>query len=52
MFAGLERVLVATEPPGQSKTRIYVVGSVANKFNNPVQFRVGFDLGPIQNKWR
>lgn len=54
MFAGLERVFEwPLNPLAKVKLGIYVVGSVANKFNNPVQFKVGITTWDrFKNKWR
>lgn len=41
-FAGVERVFKAPiNIPAKFKLGVYVVGSAANRFNNPVQFKVG-----------
>ena len=42
MFAGIERVFkVPFNIPAKFKLGVYVVGSVANQFSNPVQLKVG-----------
>jgi hypothetical protein len=52
-FAGLERVFKWPFTPGSKfKVGIYIVGSAANKFNNPVQFKFGITAWDKQrNKW-
>ncbi len=43
VFAGVERVFKAPfNIPTKFKMGVYVVGSVANQFRNPVQFKIGF----------
>ena len=53
-FAGLERVFKwPFNPLARVKLGIYVVGSVANKFNNPVQFKIGLTTWDrFKNYWR
>jgi hypothetical protein len=53
-FAGLERVLKwPFNPLARVKLGVYVVGSVANKFNNPVQVKIGLTTWDrFKNKWR
>ena len=54
MFAGIERVFEwPLNPLAKVKLGIYIVGSVANKFNNPIQFKVGITTWDrFKNKWR
>jgi hypothetical protein len=41
-FAGIERVFKwPFNPLSKFKIGVYVVGSAANRFNNPVQFKIG-----------
>ncbi len=50
LFAGVERVFKwPFNPLTKFKLGFYVVGSAANQFRNPVQFKVGFTTW---NKWR
>lgn len=53
-FAGLERVFKwPFNPLARVKIGIYVVGSAANKFNNPVQLKLGLTTWDrFRNKWR
>ncbi|MBS1759067.1 MAG: carboxypeptidase-like regulatory domain-containing protein [Bacteroidetes bacterium] len=53
-FAGLERVFKwPFNPLARIKLGAYVVGSVANKFNNPVQFKIGLTTWDrFRNNWR
>lgn len=53
-FAGLERVFKwPFNPLARVKLGMYVVGSAANKFNNPVQFKIGLTTWDrFKNKWR
>lgn len=53
-FTGIERVFKwPFNPLARVKLGVYVVGSVANKFNNPVQFKIGLTTWDrFQNKWR
>jgi hypothetical protein len=52
-FAGVERVFKwPFNPLSKFKLGVYVVGSVANQFNNPVQFKLGLTTWDKQrNKW-
>jgi hypothetical protein len=52
-FAGIERVFKwPFDPLSKFKLGIYVVGSAANKFNNPIQFKIGITTWDKQkNKW-
>lgn len=52
-FAGIERVFKwPFNPLTRFKLGVYVVGSVANQFNNPVQFKVGVtSWDNRKNKW-
>ncbi len=52
-FAGIERVFKwPFDPLSKFKLGIYIVGSAANKFNNPVQFKIGLTTWDKQrNKW-
>jgi hypothetical protein len=53
-FAGIERVFKwPFNPLSKFKLGVYVVGSAANKFNNPVQFKIGITSWDRRtNKWR
>ena len=53
-FTGLERVFKwPFNPLARVKLGIYVVGSIANKFNNPVQFKIGLTTWDrFRNAWR
>jgi hypothetical protein len=53
-FTGLERVFKwPFNPLARVKLGIYVVSSVANKFNNPVQFKIGLTTWDrFRNQWR
>lgn len=53
-FTGVERVFKwPFNPLARVKLGIYVVGSVANKFNNPVQFKIGLTTWDrFRNRWR
>jgi len=53
-FAGIERVFKwPFNPLSKFKLGVYVVGSAANRFNNPVQFKVGITSWDRKtNKWR
>jgi hypothetical protein len=53
-FAGLERVFKwPFNPLTKVKLGVYVVTSVANKFNNPVQFKIGLTTWDrFRNRWR
>ncbi|HEY9362928.1 MAG TPA: DUF5686 family protein, partial [Chitinophagaceae bacterium] len=52
-FAGIERVFKwPFNPLTKFKLGIYIVGSAANKFNNPVQFKVGLTTwDKVKNEW-
>ena len=52
-FAGIERVFKwPFNPLSKFKLGVYVVGSAANKFNNPVQFKIGITSWDKRNgKW-
>lgn len=54
VFAGLERIFKwPFNPLAKVKLGVYVVGSGANKYNNPVQFKVGLTTWDrFRNKWR
>ncbi|HEU4470006.1 MAG TPA: DUF5686 and carboxypeptidase regulatory-like domain-containing protein [Flavisolibacter sp.] len=54
LFAGIERVFKwPFNPLTKFKVGVYVVGSVANQFSNPVQFKVGLTTWNWRkNKWR
>ncbi len=53
-FAGIERVFKwPFNPLARVKLGVYVVGSVANKFNNPVQVKIGLTTWDrFRNDWR
>jgi hypothetical protein len=53
-FAGVERIFRwPFNPLAKVKVGVYVVSSFANKFNNPLQFKVGLTTWDIlENKWR
>lgn len=53
-FAGLERVFKwPFNPLARVKLGVYIVGSAANKFNNPVQFKIGLTTWDrFRNAWR
>ena len=52
-FTGVERVFRwPFNPLTRFKLGVYVVGSVANQFRNPVQFKVGItSWDPLRNRW-
>lgn len=52
-FAGIERVIKwPFNPLTKFKLGVYIVGSAANKFNNPIQFKIGISRWDWQrNKW-
>ncbi len=52
-FVGIERVLKwPFNPLTKFKLGVYVVGSAANKFSNPIQFKIGItSWDKIRNKW-
>ncbi len=54
LFAGLERVFkFPLNPLSKFKLGVYVVGSAANQFRNPVQFKVGLTTwNRYTNKWK
>jgi len=54
LFAGIERVFKwPFNPLARVKLGVYVVGSVANKFNNPVQIKIGLTTWDrFKNQWR
>jgi hypothetical protein len=53
-FTGIERVFKwPFNPLARVKLGVYVIGSVANKFNNPVQFKIGLTTWDrFRNTWR
>lgn len=53
-FTGIERVFKwPFNPLARVKLGVYVVGSVANAFNNPVQFKIGLTTWDrFRNNWR
>jgi hypothetical protein len=53
-FTGIERVLKwPFNPLARVKLGVYLVGSVANKFNNPVQIKIGLTTWDrFRNAWR
>ena len=54
LFAGIEKVFNSPlNPLSKLKIGFYVVASVANKFNNPVQFKFGItSWDRFRNRWR
>jgi hypothetical protein len=52
-FAGIERVIKwPFNPLTKFKLGVYIVGSAANKFHNPVQFKIGItSWDKVRNKW-
>ncbi|HWJ30149.1 MAG TPA: DUF5686 family protein, partial [Flavisolibacter sp.] len=52
-FAGIERVFKwPFNPLSKFKIGIYVVGSAANQFHNPIHFKVGLTTwDKVRNKW-
>lgn len=52
-FAGLERVFKwPFNPIYKFKVGFYIIGSGANQFRNPVQFKIGFtSWDRVRNKW-
>ena len=54
VFAGIERVFKwPFNPLARVKLGIYIIGSAANKFNNPVQFKIGLTTWDrFRNAWR
>jgi hypothetical protein len=53
LFTGVERVFKwPFNPMAKFKLGVYAVGSVANKFSNPVQIKVGITTWDLQrNRW-
>jgi hypothetical protein len=53
MFAGIERIFKwPLNPTYKFKLGVYIIGSAANKYNNPVQFKIGFaSWDKRRNKW-
>ena len=53
VFAGVERVMkLPFNQLSKFKLGIYIVGSVANKFNSPIQFKIGIKKWDWRrNKW-
>lgn len=53
-FTGIERIFKwPFNPLARVKLGVYVVGSLANKFNNPVQFKIGLTTWDrFRNRWR
>jgi len=53
-FTGIEKILKwPFNPLARIKVGAYVVTSVANKFNNPVQFKIGLTTWDrFRNRWR
>jgi len=40
------------DPTYKFKVGIYIIGSAANKYNNPIQFKIGFaSWDKRRNKW-
>lgn len=54
VFGGIERVFKwPFNPLAKIKLGFYVVGSAANKFNNPIQFKIGLTTWDrFKNNWR
>ena len=54
LFTGIEKVFkIPFYPLYKFKLGAYVIGSAANQFRNPVQFKVGFTVWDrSSNKWR
>ncbi len=54
VFAGIEKVFNSPiNPLSKLKIGVYIVASVANKFNNPVQFKIGItSWDRFKNRWR
>jgi hypothetical protein len=52
-FAGIERVIKwPFNPLTKFKLGVYIVGSAANQFKNPVQFKIGItSWDKVKNKW-
>ena len=53
LFGGVERVFKwPFDPTYKFKVGIYIIGSAANKYNNPIQFKIGFaSWDKRRNKW-
>jgi hypothetical protein len=53
LFAGIEKVFkLPFNPLYKLKIGVYIVGSAANQFRNPVQFKIGFmSWDRKRNKW-
>ena len=53
LFAGVERVFKwPFDPTYKFKVGVYIIGSAANKYNNPIQFKIGFaSWDKRRNKW-
>ena len=53
IFAGIERVFKwPFNPLTKFKLGVYVVGSAANQFKNPIQFKIGItSWDKVHNKW-
>jgi len=53
-FTGIERVFKwPFNPLARVKLGVYVVGSAANRFNNPIQFKIGLTTWDrFKNDWR
>ena len=53
-FVGVERIIKwPFDPLAKFKVGVYVVGSAANQFSNPVQFKVGLTTwDKRRNRWR
>ncbi|TMI63095.1 MAG: carboxypeptidase-like regulatory domain-containing protein [Bacteroidetes bacterium] len=53
MFAGVERVFKwPFNPTYKFKIGVYIIGSAANKYNSPVQFKIGFaSWDKSRNRW-
>ena len=53
IFAGLERVFKwPFDPLAKFKIGFYIIGSAANQFRNPIQFKIGVtSWDKRRNKW-
>jgi hypothetical protein len=53
LFAGVERIFKwPFNPTYKFKVGIYIIGSAANKYNNPIQLKIGFaSWDKRRNKW-
>ena len=53
LFGGVERVFKwPFNPTYKFKIGVYIIGSVANKYNNPIMFKIGFSSwDKRRNKW-